>query len=94
MDLGWIEEIVKHLYIGKVVENEKQTHKIQVQVARYTLINEKLYKRPFDRSYLKCLNDMEAQYVLTELHENICGNHLADELWHIALIPKVTIGLP
>ncbi|KAL6338426.1 hypothetical protein AAG906_020512 [Vitis piasezkii] len=26
-------------------------------------------------SYLKCLSDPEAQYVLSELQEDVCGNH-------------------
>ncbi|RVW17143.1 hypothetical protein CK203_075997 [Vitis vinifera] len=34
----------------------------------------------------------EAQYVLAELHEGICGNHVEDDLWHIELIRKDTIG--
>lgn len=60
MDLGWIEEIVKHFCMGEALDDEKQTHKIQVQVARYTLIYEKLYKWPFGEPYLKYLNNMEA----------------------------------
>lgn len=33
-------------------------------------------KVPNDKKDLKCLNISEAQYVLTELHKEICGNHL------------------
>ncbi|RVX00853.1 Retrovirus-related Pol polyprotein from transposon 17.6 [Vitis vinifera] len=34
-----------------------------------------LYKRSFTGPYLRCLGHSEAQYVLAELHEGICGNH-------------------
>ncbi|RVW24127.1 Gypsy retrotransposon integrase-like protein 1 [Vitis vinifera] len=34
-----------------------------------------LYKRSFTGPYLRCLRHLEAQYVLAELHERICGNH-------------------
>ena len=37
---------------------------------------------------------MEVQYILAKLHEGICRNHRANELWHIEPIPKVTIGTP
>ncbi|RVW70753.1 hypothetical protein CK203_058068 [Vitis vinifera] len=53
----------------------KQAHKIRVQAARFTLIGGHLYKRSFTGPYLRCLGHSEAQYVLAELHEGICGNH-------------------
>ncbi|RVX08735.1 hypothetical protein CK203_010849 [Vitis vinifera] len=39
------------------------------------LIGGHLYKRSFTGPYLRCLGHTEAQYVLAELHEGICGNH-------------------
>ncbi|RVW68609.1 hypothetical protein CK203_058859 [Vitis vinifera] len=56
-------------------EDPKQAHKIRVQAARFTLIGGHLYKRSFTGPYLRCLGHSEAQYVLAELHEGICGNH-------------------
>ena len=47
----------------------------RVQAARFTLIGGHLYKRSFTGPYLRCLSQSEAQYVLVELHEGICGNH-------------------
>ena len=35
-----------------------------------------LYKRSFSLPYLRCLRPSEADYVLREVHEWICGNHL------------------
>ncbi|RVW66731.1 Retrovirus-related Pol polyprotein from transposon 17.6 [Vitis vinifera] len=53
----------------------KQTHKIRVQAARFTLIGGHLYKRSFTGPYLRCLGHSEAQYVLAELHGGVCVNH-------------------
>ena len=39
-------------------------------------MNNELYKRGFSLPYLKCLSLEEAVYVLQEIHEGICGNHL------------------
>ena len=39
------------------------------------LIRDVLYKRGFSRPYLRCLSHNEADYVMREVHEGICGNH-------------------
>ena len=46
------------------------------------LIRDVLYKRGFSRLYLRCLSHDEADYVMREVHEGICGNHL--EAWSLA----------
>ena len=40
------------------------------------LIRDVLYKRGFSQPYLRCLNHDEADYIMREVHEVICGNHL------------------
>ena len=39
------------------------------------LIRDVLYKRGFSRPYLRFLSHNEADYVMREAHEGICGNH-------------------
>ena len=67
--------IKQYLQTGTLPEDSKHAHRIQVQAAHYTLIGDYLYKRSFGGPYLGCLDPSEAQYVLAELHEGICGNH-------------------
>ena len=56
--------------------NKKQAaRKLKVQVARFVLIKDVLYKRGFSRPYLRCLGNEEADYVIRKVHEGICGNH-------------------
>nr|CAN71147.1 hypothetical protein VITISV_038768 [Vitis vinifera] len=74
-DQEWTNDIIGYLRTGTLPEDPKQAHKIQVQAARFTLIGEHLYKRSFTGPYLRCLSHSEALYVLTELHEGVCGNH-------------------
>ena len=71
----WTEDIIRYLQTSILSEEPKQTHKIRVQAARFTLIGEHLYKRSFTGPYLRCLDHSEALYVLAELHERVCGNH-------------------
>ena len=75
-DLEWTGNIAKYLRTGTLLGDPKQAHKIRVQAARFTLIGGHLYKRSLTGPYLRCLEHSEAQYVLAELHEGICGNHV------------------
>ncbi|RVW84421.1 hypothetical protein CK203_040676 [Vitis vinifera] len=70
-----MHEIVEYLRTRELPGDEKHAHKIRVQVARPTLIDDSLYIWYFRGSYLKCLSDPEARYVIAELHEDVCGNH-------------------
>ena len=39
------------------------------------IINNSLYRRGFSTPWLKCLNKQEAEKVIQEIHEGICGAH-------------------
>ena len=57
--------------------NEKEAvRKIKVRAVRFVLIKDVLYKKGFSRPYLRCLGNEEADYVMREVHEGICRNHL------------------
>ena len=71
----WTEVIAQYLRTSSLPDEPKQAHKIRVQAARFTLIEEHLYKRSFTGPYLKCLDRSKAGYVLAKLHEGVCGNH-------------------
>ena len=91
-DQEWTDNIAEYLRTDTLPGDPKQAHKIRVQAACFTLIGGHLYKRSFTGPNLQCLGHSEAQYVLAELHEGICGNHSEGDLWHIELIRKDTIG--
>ena len=74
-DQEWTYNIAEYLRTGTLPGDPTQAHKIRVQAARFTLIGGHLYKRSFTGPYLRCLGHSEAQYVLAELHEGVCGNH-------------------
>ena len=74
-DLRSMFDIIKYLQIGDVPKDRKQAHKLRIQATRFTLINDQLYKRSLEGSYLKCLSQPEVKYVLAKLHEGVCENH-------------------
>ncbi|XP_014496659.1 uncharacterized protein LOC106758229 [Vigna radiata var. radiata] len=45
------------------------------KIARFVVIGDDLYKRGFSTPLLKCLSKEEAQYVMDELHNGVCGFH-------------------
>ncbi|KAA3461437.1 Retrotransposable element Tf2 [Gossypium australe] len=46
----------------------------------YTLLEGVLYRKVFSHLLLQCLSPSEAEYVLREIHEGICGDHLGGKL--------------
>ena len=73
---NWTTLIVSYLKNGVLPDGKKAARKLKVQVARFILIKDVLYKRGFSRPYLRCLGTEEADYVMKEVYEGICGNHL------------------
>ena len=73
---SWMDPITLYLSTGQLPTERNKAHKLQIQAARFSLIDGQLFKRSFDSPYLKCLTLEQRQYVLVELHEGICGNHL------------------
>ena len=72
---SWMDPIVQYINMGELPNNRNKAHKIQIQSAKFSLVNGQLFKRSLDRPYLKRLTTKHGQYVLAELHEGICGNH-------------------
>ncbi|XP_012830039.1 PREDICTED: uncharacterized protein LOC105951196 [Erythranthe guttata] len=73
----WITPITNYLKSGELPTDIVQAKKIKIRAARFLMVGEELYKRAFSFPYLKCLNPSAADYVLREVHEGICGNHLS-----------------
>ncbi|XP_073138227.1 uncharacterized protein [Henckelia pumila] len=74
---SWKDEIIDYLKQEKLPANQVEARKLRVRAARFTIIDGELYKRGFSSPYLKCLTPAKGNYVLREIHEGICGNHLA-----------------
>ena len=63
---NWTIDIKAYLRTRALPENPKHAHKIRVQYARFTLMGDDLYKRSFGGLYLRCLTQLEIQYVLSK----------------------------
>ncbi|XP_074324316.1 uncharacterized protein LOC141661230 [Apium graveolens] len=72
----WIDPIKTHLETRWLSDDAREAPKLSVRAWRYSLIEGLLYKRSFVIPYIKCLRPLEADEVLKEAYEGICGQHL------------------
>ena len=59
-------------------EDHNVSQRIKVWASPFTLIGDVLYKRGFSCPYLRYLVLDEANYVIREVHEGVCGNHVGE----------------
>lgn len=76
-DDGWQAPIIQYLQDGEEPTSREEARKLRYKASHYVLINNMLYKRDHSLPLLRCLDPKEANYVLREIHEGICGNHFA-----------------
>ena len=72
---NWTALIVSYLKDGTLPNRKWAARKLKVHATRFVIIKDVLYKRGFSRLYLRCLTPEEADYVMREVHEGICGSH-------------------
>ncbi|XP_016503152.1 uncharacterized protein LOC107821241 [Nicotiana tabacum] len=71
----WRNEIIDYLGHGKFPEDPKASRALRAKAARYSFKKGQLYKKSFQGQLAWCLGASEANYVMREVHEGICGNH-------------------
>ena len=49
---------------------------MQIRVAHFVIIDDVLYRQGYLLPYLRCASSKEADYMLREIHEGVCGNHV------------------
>ena len=67
--------IITYIRDGTLSPDPSEARKIRVKSSRFTILNDKLYKRGLSQPYLKCLDSEDAAYMLNEIHKGVCGNH-------------------
>ena len=72
---NWTMPLISYLKTGVLPDGNDAARKVKVQASRSMLIKDVLNKKGFSRPYLRCLCHKEADYVMREVHEGICGNH-------------------
>ena len=71
-----MDPIWDYIIAERLPDDQKEAAKIRTRSARFTNHKGSLYKRGFFTPILKCIAGKKAEYVLREVHEGICGNHI------------------
>uniref|UniRef100_A0A2N9ESH3 Uncharacterized protein n=1 Tax=Fagus sylvatica TaxID=28930 RepID=A0A2N9ESH3_FAGSY len=71
----WMLPIIRYLKEGILPADRAEAHKLRIRASRFQLLGGILYKMGFSRPHLRCLSPEEANYVIREVHEGVCGNH-------------------
>ena len=79
---SWMDPIWDYLVDGKLPSDPKEASKLKARSARFTVHRGTLYKRGFTAPILKCVGKEDANYILREVHDGICGNHI--RAWTLA----------
>ena len=85
-----MDPIISYIRDGQLPLSLSEAKKVRVRAARFTVVNNELYRKGFSLPYLKCLNPEEVTYVLREIHEGVCGNHSGPR----SLVGKANQGRP
>ncbi|KAK9071736.1 hypothetical protein SSX86_008165 [Deinandra increscens subsp. villosa] len=72
---SWMTPIVQYLTMGKLPNDKEQARQIRVNSLQYQMQNDTLYRRSFLGPLLRCLTPSEAEKIVKEVHEGICGIH-------------------
>ena len=72
---SWMNPIPAYLQNGELPEDKLEAHHLRARSARYYLYNDKLYKRRFSIPFLRCIDGVDCQAMLEEIHAGQCGNY-------------------
>ena len=68
--------ILSFLQDGRLLQDTEEARKVKKRTAGFIIQNGALYKRAFSMPYLKYVDEDEVEYILEEIYEGICGDHV------------------
>ncbi|XP_076930632.1 uncharacterized protein LOC143595532 [Bidens hawaiensis] len=76
----WMTPILRYLQEGTVPEDKQEARRLRIRALQYEIIDGFLYRRSYLGPSLKCIDYEEAEYVIREFHEGICGMHMGAKM--------------
>ena len=73
---SWMDPIWDYLLNETLPSDPTEASKLRARSARFALLRGTLYKQDFSAPLLKCIGKEDDNYVLREVHEGVCGNHI------------------
>ncbi|XP_052172206.1 uncharacterized protein LOC127788137 [Diospyros lotus] len=73
---SWMDPLLLYLREERLPQVDSEAQEVRRKARSYVLVNGELYRRSFSQPLLKCIKLREADYILREIHEGICGSHI------------------
>ncbi|XP_022024268.1 uncharacterized protein LOC110924581 [Helianthus annuus] len=90
---SWMSPIILYIQHGKLPEGKAEARKIQHKAINYEMADGVLYRKSFMGPLLRCVDKTDAQYLVREIHEGLCGIHAGPRMV-VAKIMNAGFGLP
>ena len=76
--IPWCYDVMKFLELGVYPDgaDKRERRSIKMMAMQYILYEGLLYKRSYGGIHLCCLKKEEAEKVMEEIHQGICGPHM------------------
>ena len=71
-----MDPIWDYLVEGTLPSDPKEASKLRARSARFTIHQGTFYKLGFSMPIFKCVGKEDANYLLREVHEGVCGNNI------------------
>ncbi|XP_076917131.1 uncharacterized protein LOC143577072 [Bidens hawaiensis] len=78
--VSWMTPIVKYLSSGILLEDKILARKIRHKALCYQVQDGLLFRKSFLGPLLRCVDTEDANYVIREIHEGICGLHVGPRM--------------
>ncbi|XP_022007735.1 uncharacterized protein LOC110907003 [Helianthus annuus] len=72
---SWMTPIILYLQSGVPPENKAEARKVQYKSEHYQMVDRILYRKSYLGPLLRCVDPEDANYLIREVHESICGIH-------------------
>ncbi|XP_027348120.1 uncharacterized protein LOC113859584 [Abrus precatorius] len=72
---NWMTPLIRYIIDDSLLEDTTSAKKIKMPAAKYLLLGKHFYRKGISTPMLKCLDHDQANYVMREIHEGICGTH-------------------
>ncbi|XP_072080871.1 uncharacterized protein [Arachis hypogaea] len=72
----WRTPFLNYINTGAIPNEEPNLPLFRRRASFYTVLGNTLYRRGHSQPLLKCISNEEAEDVMAETHEGVCGNHI------------------
>ncbi|GJZ97772.1 reverse transcriptase domain-containing protein [Tanacetum coccineum] len=83
---NWMLPICEYLRFRILPSDPYRARKLRIKAPRYKMIDDKLYRKSYLSSWLRCVGPIQEKGIFQEVHQGSCGMHAGPRL----VVSKIT----